>query len=311
MLPEFDEQMRIHNEHGVMLRLCLHLLLFYRETDESQPKRQAVVEILEEHAALTGNSYRWTQNPQTGKWKKLKSGMTSYIQPREWFLGEPYKKDFRYIIYHAGELASDASDVEVFIKSGSPGAKSYLFIQLQFPLDQFDGHQEGLPQLAQKWSARLQPEHGYGGLRLADSHGYEDSYGAQYGYMISQRLPGLDVGQPITHSNDLVTGIKGADWLTILSDSYVNTLGGKESIRHSMGDLPVLPYTGGLLLQAGPIPLAGDVQRGHDMSSYKKIAQLVEPIRCKDHQGGYYGSGHDFGEAAYRAWLARFSPQPE
>ena len=283
MNQEQDQQLSVTTEDGVILKLCLHLLLLFRD-DVHLSKRKIFIDILDEHNTLTGNKYRWTTNPKTGKLKRLKNGINSYIQPRDWL---PEAKDtVWFLTYHAGEQASDASDIEVHTCLAGWGAVSLSIIHAQFPVDQFDGQSSGLPELAQKWCAMLQPEHGYGGFRLAESHGYEDSEGAFHCRLLSQRFWGLDIGHALLH-DDLTRSIKGVDWLTILSTPFVDQLGGEATVRQAMGALPVLSYPGGLILQTGTMPQVGDMQRQEDMSAYFQVAKIVEPIRCKDHKGGY------------------------
>ncbi len=311
MNPDIDKALCVTTEkEGVLLKLCLHILLFFREKEEHNPKREVFLNMLDEHCALTGDKYRWTVNPRTGKPKRLKNGIVSYIQPRDWLLDQGRRKSW-ILLYHGGEKKCDASDIEIVADLPVNGSVRPGFILLQFPVDQFDGQAVGLPELAVKWCAALKPEHGYAGLRLAQSHCYADYEGSRYTLQFSRRFLGLDVGSPFSHKWALGQSIKGADWLTILSDDFVRKLGGPEAVRQGMGDLPVLPYAGGLILQAGPLPLVGDVEKHQDMSAYKRVARIVEPVRCKDHRGPNMTKPTFFSEEEYRTWLARFSPQPE
>ena len=311
MNADLEKQLCVTTEkEGVLLKLCLHILLFFRETDDTLPKRQVYLDILDEHCALTGDRYRWTANPKTEKFKRLKNGIGSYIHPRDWLLDQGSHKPWN-LLYHGGENGCDASDIQVTAALRTTRSVRPGFILLQFPVDQFDGQTVGLPELAVKWCAALKPEHGYAGLRLAESPCYADREGSRYSLQFSRRFQGLDVGSPFSHFWSLTQSIKGADWLTILSNDFVRKLGGPEAVRQGMGDLPVLPYGGGLILQTGPLPLVGDVEKGQDMSAYKRVARIVEPIRCKDHRAPYTSRPTFFPREEYQKWLARFSPQPE
>lgn len=311
--PQLDNQLAITKDGIVILRVCLNLMLFYKNS-HTLKKREAILDLLEEHARLTGDVYRWTQNPQTNRWIRLKDGKSDYIEPRDWL---PQVEDHRWsFIYHAGEKAIDASHLEVSAYGrGSLSAENPLlasYILFQFPFAFFDAP-EDFATLARAWSQRLRPDHGYAGFCLARSHGEEHGIASSYEYLLACRFPGLDIREPSFHSDRLGTGIKGADWLTILSDDYVDALGGKEIVKKDMGEMPVLEYPGGVVLQAGSGPQLGDDEQGIDIPEYRRVAAIVEPIRVKNYGGIHIGSAPTpcFSNEGYMQWLARFSPMAE
>lgn len=296
---------------GVLLKLCLQVMLFYQDA-HTEEKRKAVLALLEEHAALTGEHYRWTQNPKTKSWKSVSKGRASYIQPKEWLFDVRPGNEWSFI-YHGGAKASDASNIEFYTDNygevHGPGDISYVL--MQFPVELFDNTAEGLPELTRRWCGILQPKHGYGGLCLGRSHGYEHGEASSYEYTLASRFPGVDVRWTMLHSMRLNHGTRGADWLTILSDEYLEQLGGLAAIKERMEDLPVLAYQGGAVLQAGALPQVGDNEQGIDIPEYKKVGAIVEPVRHKNYGGIHIGSAPNpkFSKEEYAAWLARFSPE--
>ena len=164
---------------------------------------------------------------------------------------------------------------------------SYLYCQ--FPIDFFIEQDEKLPALVQRWCEKLKPEHGYSGFWLGQSYGYEDSDEAVIlEYKFGQRFPGLQINGFSTHSLNLHRGPKGVDWLTILSDSWLERLGGLEHVKEQMGELPVLDYNGGAILRAGAMPQLGDNENPEvnaALADYRRVAEIIDPVRIKDHQG--------------------------
>lgn len=305
----------VHPTSGViLLRLCFQILFFFRQSGEVG-KRQAVLDVLEEYTRVTGDVYRWTQNPQSGAWKRLIQGWKEYVQPKDWLMDISSKESWEFI-YHAGEKAADASDIEIdaygedFWGNRDPTMASYLLCQ--FPLD-FFGTPDDFASLARDWSARLRPEHGYGGFCLARSHGDEHGMASSYEYQLAQRFPGVDVRWPLSLCEDLGDAIKGADWLTIVSEHYVDILGGRKAVRQAMGDMPMLEYDDGVVLQAGPLPQLGDTEHGIDLPDYRRVAAIVEPVRMKHLKGIHIGSAPHprFSREEYTQWLARFNPRAE
>jgi hypothetical protein len=301
----------IDPKQGKILQLSFAVMFFYNKSEDR--KRQAVIlDILDEHCAMTGNIYRWTQNPQTNRWKRLKDGINSYISPREWVLTNP---NYRWsIIYHSGQKSSDASDVELytFNRGDTPDTDMTSFLRVHFPLAVLDDAR-GIAERIRLWSELLQPDHGYAGFSLVQSHGFERDVATSYEYSIAQRFPGIDIYANVPHSLRLGRYIKGAQWLTILSNEFLAKIGGVASVKEKMVDLPVLEYAGGAVLQAGPLPQIGDVEQDIPMTDYKRVAAIVEPLRHKNYGGGapMLAPGPKFDAHSYMAWLARFSPQPK
>jgi len=308
----FLEQLSVSTEEeGKILQLCFSILFFYNMSEDRE-RQKGMLDILDEHATMTGDVYRWTQNPKTKKWKKLESGVNSYINPREWVLTNP---NYRWsLIYHAGEKASDASDIEFYtLNSGdTPQGDDTSFLRIHFPVSIL----KDTPALLERirhWCGLIQPDHGYAGFSFAHSHGYERGEAVSYEYIMAQRFPGLDVYDNVHHSLKLGHHIKGADWLVILSDAFLNRIGGLPQIRERMGSLPVLDYPGGAILQAGPLPQLGDTEQDLPMTEYRQVAAIIEPLRHKNYKGGaeMLAPGPKFTGSSYMQWLARFSPEPE
>jgi hypothetical protein len=300
-------------DKGKILQLAFAVVLFYK-ISEAKRRMAAIVDVLDEHCAMTGNQYRWTQNPQTKSWKRLKEGINSYIHPREWVLTN---KHYNWsLIYHSGEKASDASDVELYsLNIGDQSEKSpgNSFVRVHFPLTVI----LDIPAICERirhWSAMLQPDHGYAGFSLVNphDHGHEHHTAVPDKYTIGQRFPGVDV-YSFSMPARLGSFIRGADWLTILSDAFLERIGGLDAVKKHMGELPVLGYAGGAILQAGDMPQLGDNEQNLPMTEYRQVAAIVEPLRLKDYKGGASMLAPDpkFTNESYREWMARFSPQPE
>jgi hypothetical protein len=99
------------------------------------------------------------------------------------------------------------------------------------------------------------------------------------------------------------------NWLTIVSDPLLKTLGGKEEVARRLGPTcPMHSYDGGAILQAGPRPQLGDVNRGIDMEPYRRVSNILKPVRFKNYRRGIFqfdGDAFDSLEETHR-WLQRF-----
>ncbi|MCC5881692.1 MAG: DUF3396 domain-containing protein [Halomonas sp.] len=311
---DLDQLLTVETDNGVLFKICLGVALFFKG-DQQEEKRQAVLDILADYRDLVGDQLTWTTNPATGKWKKLK-GFDSYITPFDWL--PTYGRGEWEFVYHGGKRRSDA-DNHSFVVLGTGHNDNISYVYCQFPIDFFIEREQKLPALVQQWCEKLKPEHGYAGFWLGRSFGYEKNDEAVIlEYRFGQRFPGLQINKFTTHSLNLHRGPKGVDWLTILSDSWLERLGGVERIKEAMGELPVLEYDGGAILRAGPMPQLGDNENPDldaALADYRRVAAIIEPIRIKDHPSIHprlFGDArHEkrFDAQEYQAWLARFSPQ--
>lgn len=108
---------------------------------------------------------------------------------------------------------------------------------------------------------------------------YEKKKSQNYAWAKSMRHRGIDI---FAHPNDKMAvghdAIKGADWLTLLCDTFAERLGGESKIRQALSEaVEVLKVPTGLLLQAGPRPRLGDTNRRDFLPEYKEVYRVVVP----------------------------------
>jgi hypothetical protein len=154
----------------------------------------------------------------------------------------------------------------------------------------------------------LQPFHGYGGIGILTSEAPAIAQRHERPvYALAQRFPGLEVDEPIGHSIFTKEGIKGGNWLTVLSDHWIGKLGGAQKMRQQLDgqQFRIDEYLGGAMILAGSIPELGDRDWQIDTPNYRQLAHLLKPIRTTHHAAIHNTPGclrwHEF-----EAWLARF-----
>lgn len=329
---EFNQDDWSTSRNGLVFRKLVLELVFYFYEDEALKSREAMIKIVDEYADMVGPKLRWTTNPDTGSWKALKNGYRSYLTLDEWLMKAG--RGVWEFEYHGGQKATEASDFEISgLGAGLALAdKGFSQFYCYFPYNYFKRAVE-MADLGLRWAGMLKPFHGYGGLAWANSHGLLiddhiasiilDSY-------YSCMYPGININRFSTDSNMLTKEIKGVDWLTFLSDHFIEKLGGSDSIktRLSTNDgLVYRPYQGGAMIMIGQ-SVRGGGGEGSAWSNnwddpqfepYRQVASIVEPVRKKDHVGYFnpreglvleHGCKY-LDPDQLRAWLARFSPKDE
>jgi hypothetical protein len=124
-------------------------------------------------------------------------------------------------------------------------------------------------------------------------------------YVISQRHPGIDIPDLAGDMEVISQGIRGVNWLTFLGKEYVDRLGGIEPLKKKLDEKILCdPVSDGIVIQAGPQPETGDVNRRLTLPLYHKVGKNVAKLRVKQHMP-FIPSPKDDEQATHK-WLARF-----
>jgi hypothetical protein len=124
----------------------------------------------------------------------------------------------------------------------------------------------------------------------------------------AMRHPGIDICVP---SSDMrligYDAVKAPGWLTILSQTKVKSLGGKDRVRAALSaKVAMLDVQGGTILQAGPLPGFGDVNRNDRLPLYKEVYRVVAPL-CEIGVKRYPGLAMPNATENSERWLRRFT----
>lgn len=103
---------------------------------------------------------------------------------------------------------------------------------------------------------------------------------------------------------DFVPQVKRANWCTLLAETTLAILGGREAAEQACAgpDVELRELPGGLAIFCQRAPAVGDVSRGDLLAVYRRIATFVRPMRLRDH----LPVGRGFDAAAVLAWLSAF-----
>ncbi len=162
--------------------------------------------------------------------------------------------------------------------------------------------------LVHEWCQRLSPYHGYAGLAVISSADYGHARGAApLLYPLVRRFPGLEIDMPLSHARYCGEGIKGVNWLTVLSHTFLRKLGGKAALQSQLGDeFPFYDYPDGTMIQAGPYPQIGDLEQNNVPVHYQKVYRLVKAVQAEyPHSIMDTPEGVD-GRVFTQQWLHRF-----
>lgn len=311
VLKLLEEAYEVDDKGRLVVRFGLIATLYFHKGHNLE-KREAVLECFNEYMEMCGEHLRWwvVEGGHFGPVAKLKSrDMAPYLLSPK-FAESESERPWAFF-WHGGEHKEDASHFRIHA-FGDSRMESDLHNQLSycsvsFPLTWFATRSSGLPSALLRWSQRLQPFHGYAGIGIINA---ADSGLAANNekkiYAIAQRFPGMEVDYPLDHSLWTKKGIKGGNWITMLSNFWVEELGGVDALHQQLGEpFQIDEYVGGVMILAGLVPEIGDRNRQIDTPNYRKLSHVLKPIRTKLHPG-VHGSRGKFNRQEFEAWLARF-----
>ncbi len=167
---------------------------------------------------------------------------------------------------------------------------SYCNFHLPIGNGQGGLHFDTLRECVLAWSSRLKPAHGLAGFSVILEIG--SISGEPYAYTALQRHPGLDIHEPVPFKSEtrgVFNRIKCINWLTVLGDSVLEELGGLDVARKALEpDCALYPYTGGVLIQAGPVPQLGDSFKGLIPEAYRKVARFTQAVRFEAYRSSLF-----------------------
>ncbi|ABN89051.1 gp30 [Burkholderia pseudomallei] len=140
------------------------------------------------------------------------------------------------------------------------GTRGLDVLSFSLPVPVVKADPDLLPRLFAEFARRLNAIHGHAGYAVnLPPTAREENESSEY-FMSNRLGPGLDVGDPFaTEVRSLMDNIKTVDWLTLISASMVDRVGGVSVLK---SELPMDWYrltqcSEGLLIRAGVLPAAG------------------------------------------------------
>ncbi len=129
-------------------------------------------------------------------------------------------------------------------------------------------------------------------------------------YAISRRFRGIDVGVTFHFGRYARQSLRSIDWLTFVGDELLGKIGGREALRAGVGDgVTVHDLVHGVMVQAGPTPDFGDVNRRVELPYHHEVGRALAELRIPTNELGQDDT--IAGTVNTRDWLYRFFPDTD
>lgn len=278
----------------VRMKLCLEVTLYYDGGFHANAR--GIESFVEIALRAMGTRPRYWGIDGENKWRPIKGDVVEMV--RSWSSGETAPRERYGLRLESGPTAKDVSDQSIrFYDDGrDPG-----FVRLLLPLERVDGFAE----LAGKLAEPLRFLSGHGGLTANTAPDYPTSLRDYPVFALSRRFRGIDFGDPVMFSTFVRGGLKSASWLTFVGDELAARGGGRSKLRDALGsDVTVIELPHGLMIQTGPAPSSGDVNRQDLLPLQHHVGRVLRNLRFPESSlRGYDGIG---GTENTLEWLRRF-----
>jgi hypothetical protein len=231
----------------------------------------------ESYLARWGDALRWWSDADHEPWRRMTSELGSY--PRRRLLEKTRKKARDFDAYaHGGDEGDDPHPMFLSMAIHQPDLIRLHGLLEIWRTDVVDA--SSLLEEALSAARRLQPLQGFAGLALVpwlDLEVAQDAREVQFA--IAQQFEGIQVINGWFTTNFTPGSVGAVQWLTIVHDSILGRVGGRQVLSDLPEGVIVHDYGSGVVIQAGDAPSAGDVNKGETIPLYRAVARKLAPLR--------------------------------
>lgn len=287
------------DEGFVYLRPCLEITLFW--SGSVLDRSDGIVKFYKESLELIGDTLTFFRTETMGAARRIKKDTLGLLP--FWFQQTKSKRDVYMLFLESGATADEPSD-RAFALNASPGNG---FVRLILPVSYIAESVSPFLDVAISLGKTLTYDFGQAGLALNWNHlGDHGRRVKEAMNALANRYPGLDMSHPFSSKYIVSKGIKCVNWLTFLNMDYAERLGGMPKLRTTFDkDVIVHSLDHGIVIQAGPAPELGDVNRRKTLPVYHQVGKVLASIRAKQHPPIFGPEGIGDKEVTEK-WLSRF-----
>ena len=263
---------------------CLDIVAFTTQPMETNP--QGLVAFYESFIGRYGDLVKFYQTNEMKRAKKITVkdlDMVKYWFSDETSLAEPLLG----MRLHSGST----------IKAISPPAFQFMFDQvyraevcrggfrISLPIDSFSDTKSFIDLVSEALSG-FPLSWGYAGYSFiwpeldVDLNDLATTWIAPF----LKKHPGFSCGEIGEFLSAAETGVGNVGWLTMIGKEYIDKLALKNPMTLNLGKEITIHTPGNdiMLIQAGPTPEIGDVNRLDTLPNYHKVGEFLEPVRMPD-----------------------------
>lgn len=308
MNDEFPlDALRLSNDQGRPLLVpCAELTVYWRGSMFERADR-----LIGMYERVMGDLGPSLKHFETGTMAGAKLLRADSLQTVPFWLKSKPRRDIYMLRLESGEKKNDPSDIALLFDADEDDDEPLGAMRVCLPASVLIERAGQFAERVAYYIGDLDFESGHAGFGVNWDERGDDALDAEAGMArIAEHFHAVDLpdlcGTLIAMRNTRPAGIKRVSWLTLLGQELAGAVGGPEGVKTKLpAACLVHQLPGGLQIQAGPRPLAGNMNQRDDMTPYKAVGQMLAAHRFRDHPS-VFASAAPGAENETSAWLARF-----
>jgi hypothetical protein len=298
-IESFLERLTYQEKGFVYMKPCLDIALYW--SGSVFDRSDDILRFYQQCLEVIGRNFRYFRTETMAESRPLK-GDTLDLLPF-WFRGTKSRRDIYMLFLESGSAPDEPSDRALALNA-TP-ARGYL--RLILPASIISESVAPYLDLARNIGLMVSYDFGQAGFATNWNHLGDNKRGVlRVMNSLAPRYPGLDMSHPLCTKYIAAKGIKCTNWLTFLNMDYCDRLGGLPALRDKLDrSIVIHEAKNGVVIQAGPLPEIGDVNRQRNLPIYHQVGKELAPIRCREHPP-IFGPGGFADKEATDKWLSRF-----
>jgi hypothetical protein len=292
------------SEKGIVfLRPCLDVSCYW--AGSAFEHAGGIVHFYQRSLKVIGKKLTLYRTETMSKARPLKKDSLGLIP--FWFEQTKSRRDIYMLYLESSPKEGEVSDHAFALHAVEAKGEEVGFVRLILPVDFIEKEKLSFIDLTKELVQELEFDSGHAGYSLNwnTSRRFADSAKAFMG-TLRGRYPGLDLSHPGNTKYIAGKGIKCVNWLTLINEDSVKRLGGKKKLAAALGKgVVVHEVPHGAIIQAGPTPQIGDVNRRETLPIYHQVGRVLAPLRSAAHPA-FLKVGPLVSQSASNEWLARF-----
>ena len=295
------EKLTYEEKGSTYLKPCLDIAFYW--SGSVFDRSDGIMRLYQQCLDTIGESLAYFRTDTMSTFRPLKKD-TLGLLPFWFHQKAASRRDIYALVLESGLTPNESSD-RAFALCADPLSG---YVRLVLPASSISQSVPSYLALARNMGQMFSYDFGHAGYAINWNHvGEHKKDVLRAMYSLGNRYPGLDMAHPFCTKYIASKGIKCVNWLTFLSKDSCDRLGGLPALKMRFGNSVVIhdAYNNGAMIQAGPFPEIGDVNRQENLPIYHQVGKVLAPIRCREHPRifGPEGIGDD---EATEKWLSRF-----
>jgi len=286
----------------VFMRACIDIVAYWGGS--AFDHAAGIVHFFERSRDVVGSSIRMYKTETMSRARPIRKDSLGLVP--FWFSKTKSRRDIYMLYLESTEIEGEASDRAFALHALEMKEEEVGFVRLVLPID-FVSDAKQFVALTASLVEKLEFGSGNAGYSVTWNTSQRFTGRSKVAMAnVRNRYPGLDLADPGSTKYIGNTGIKSVNWLTLINKQAVEALGGRKKLAAALGkDVTVHDIEHGAIIQAGPAPLLGDVNRRDNVPLYHQVGRVLAPIRSKSHPP-FLKVGPLVSKTVSDEWLSRF-----